>query len=94
MRPRPEGRGEPSRARGTFDRRRDKLQCGHDPKAVENRAGLACNAHELLLQCGHDPKAVENNSTYRSSSPWPPWLQCGHDPKAVENPSARPTVER
>ena len=40
MRPRPEGRGEPSRPAArliSFD----KLQCGHDPKAVENRAGLA-----------------------------------------------------
>ena len=35
MRPRPEGRGEPARP-ATGRRRRCLLQCGHDPKAVEN----------------------------------------------------------
>ena len=34
MRPRPEGRGEPSRSAASSAV--DMLQCGHDPKAVEN----------------------------------------------------------
>ena len=47
MRPRPEGRGEP-----TDDGRRPRrplarLQCGHDPKAVEN-ADAAANADEAV----------------------------------------------
>ena len=48
MRPRPEGRGERSAGR-TSRRRARRLQCGHDPKAVENhrkgkRAGRAVGA--------------------------------------------------
>ncbi len=69
MRPRPEGRGEPpihpaSAATGIHG-----LQCGHDPKAVENaRASTAALADATLLQCGHDPKAVENMPSTRSTS--------------------------
>ena len=38
-----------------------RLQCGHDPKAVENAGRLATwPARTRRLQCGHDPKAVEN----------------------------------
>ena len=37
------------------------LQCGHDPKAVENDATPMQGRQGLMsLQCGHDPKAVEN----------------------------------
>ena len=59
MRPRPEGRGERSCA---WHRQRafDGLQCGHDPKAVENHARPSSSCRCGQLQCGHDPKAVEN----------------------------------
>ena len=36
------------------------LQCGHDPKAVENIEKSVDQQAEPPLQCGHDPKAVEN----------------------------------
>jgi len=37
------------------------LQCGHDPKAVENPPiSSAQHRQNRQLQCGHDPKAVEN----------------------------------
>ncbi len=86
MRPRPEGRGEHKEGdplvvyHGT-------LQCGHDPKAVENYSGsFFWTRVGELLQCGHDPKAVENpNRPVDSSTRLTTWLQCGHDPKAVEN---------
>ena len=59
MRPRPEGRGE------LFGRRQPhapiiELQCGHDPKAVENTEKEPNTSSSWALQCGHDPKAVEN----------------------------------
>ncbi len=42
-------------------RRLRPLQCGHDPKAVENLAQpLNRFVSATPLQCGHDPKAVEN----------------------------------
>ena len=45
MRPRPEGRGEPMPNRRHVRRIPRELQCGHDPKAVENRiAGGGGNA--------------------------------------------------
>ena len=57
MRPRPEGRGEPTCA--TQTRLAEVLQCGHGPKAVENGpADVRCP--RVQLQCGHGPKAVEN----------------------------------
>ena len=38
-----------------------ELQCGHDPKAVENDVARALDEPDgKRLQCGHDPKAVEN----------------------------------
>ena len=86
MRPRPEGRGELRLTKERFDALTSGLQCGHDPKAVENiTSRLLYPPHTRELQCGHDPKAVENRGR-GSSRPRPaPWLQCGHDPKAVEN---------
>ena len=39
-----------------------ELQCGHDPKAVENLESQFEKCLLTELQCGHDPKAVENNS--------------------------------
>ena len=59
MRPRPEGRGE------LEDSLRDNvgvhgLQCGHDPKAVENSISRSFANTHRSLQCGHNPKAVEN----------------------------------
>src|SRR5437868_5513321 len=36
------------------------LQCGHDPKAVENPEDQYQEALATLLQCGHDPKAGES----------------------------------
>ena len=60
------------------------LQCGHDPKAVENQPAGARPRRDPL-QCGHDPKAVENCNVSKSCPRSPRALQCGHDPKAVEN---------
>ena len=61
------------------------LQCGHDPKAVENEGVLLVPRDGAALQCGHDPKAVENRTGARTASGRRRTLQCGHDPKAVEN---------
>ena len=36
-----------------------KLQCGHDPEAVERREANEDRAAREMLQCGHDPEAVE-----------------------------------
>ncbi len=54
MRPRPEGRGE---RRSWLDWKGDaaQLQCGHDPKAVENAPLPTAVQQRKLLQCGHDP---------------------------------------
>ena len=60
------------------------LQCGHDPKAVENDGPQNASAKSFVLQCGHDPKAVEN-AMGAFVPPRGRELQCGHDPKAVEN---------
>ena len=93
MRPRPEGRGErapPSPRRGLCP----SLQCGHDPKAVENLEALEQVGPGFGgLQCGHDPKAVENDTTQVTSDK-NYRLQCGHDPKAVENPSGKGRCRR
>ena len=44
-----------------------KLQCGHDPKAVENHRLIGVQRPSSpQLQCGHDPKAVENFGPLRS----------------------------
>ncbi len=43
------------------------LQCGHDPKAVENSFRPAFPAPAMPpLQCGHSPKAVENRRASQS----------------------------
>ena len=65
------------------------LQCGHDPKAVENSwpRSEPCRLPPVL-QCGHDPKAVENR-LWKYATTTGIGLQCGHDPKAVENYDAR-----
>ena len=66
MRPRPEGRGEPERNTCLACEAR-WLQCGHDPKAVENQAAhWRAGGAAWPLQCGHDPKAVENPWTRAS----------------------------
>ena len=68
------------------DRPVTRLQCGHDPKAVENAGacdGLSDRCRRL--QCGHDPKAVENAVGADACAVSRQTLQCGHDPKAVEN---------
>ena len=84
MRPRPEGRGERAdrpRQVGAVNR----LQCGHDPKAVENH--------------GRSRHRRQNTGGFNAATTRRPWrtagtlclvvndvaLQCGHDPKAVEN---------
>ncbi len=84
MRPRPEGRGEPPmslpRSRGST-----RLQCGHGPKAVENRRTR--------------PRGTSPGRGFNAATARRPWrtsarpagcsgqgrLQCGHGPKAVEN---------
>ncbi len=63
-----------------------RLQCGHDPKAVENERASVPGTGARELQCGHDPKAVENvGAVVLIANNLK--LQCGHDPKAVENGS-------
>ena len=37
-----------------------RLQCGHDPKVVENDVAAVFQLAFTALQCGHDPKVVEN----------------------------------
>ena len=84
MRPRPEGRGEPRSIRARHAG--SSLQCGHDPKAVENDLqSIAEGVYAVMLQCGHDPKAVENVVVNVNLCRPRYGLQCGHDPKAVEN---------
>ena len=62
------------------------LQCGHDPKVVENAAAeeAVAEAAAAMLQCGHDPKVVENPDGTENNNALN-MLQCGHDPKVVEN---------
>ena len=63
MGPQPEGRGEPD---VQYEPKTAplRLQWGHSPKAVENRAAAAPRrAPRLALQWGHSPKAVENPLT-------------------------------
>ena len=36
-----------------------RLQCGHDPEAVESTAVLQVARPTTVLQCGHDPEAVD-----------------------------------
>ena len=80
MRPRPEGRGEPC-GRGRRAWTRPWLQCGHDPKAVEN-PDAAVHRGDVAdkLQCGHDPKAVENR-------------RAGAGPRRAARASMRPRPE-
>ena len=97
MRPRPEGRGEP--ATGEAVRAgRAALQCGHGPKAVENRpdSGREATARSRL-QCGHGPKAVENDglsgdvrsdaNRFNAATARRPWRTeyAASDAEAVEN---------
>ena len=60
-----------------------RLQCGHDPEAVETAVGDWTAPNEL--QCGHDPEAVENDGAVMALHEVPTALQCGHDPEAVES---------
>ena len=69
------------------------LQCGHDPKVVENRRP----ARASRKRYGRFNAATTRRS-WRTAV-WPPGrcsllsLQCGHDPKVVENPSIRQHVD-
>ncbi len=83
-------RTRPDRSGASAGRR--WLQCGHDPKAVENRKVFADLPVIRELQCGHDPKAVENASRAASAASRAVELQCGHDPKAVENAHVLPSA--
>ena len=49
--------------------KRAMLQCGHDPKAVENAPINPVQLQVQWLQCGHDPKAVEN-LRFRTDHQW------------------------
>ena len=90
MRPRPEGRGElPSGAAALPASVR--LQCGHDPKAVENAD--VRRDYGRLFPCFN---AATTRRPWRTSGEHVCWwegdtLQCGHDPKAVENVSSTAT---
>ena len=85
MRPRPEGRGErPHVGIGEFVE--FWLQCGHDPKAVENDSAVYSHSRPHTRRFN----AATTRRPWRTSKPEefegkPPPLQCGHDPKAVEN---------
>ena len=110
MRPRPEGRGEPTRE--WLDRScRTQLQCGHDPKAVENlrRDVASRTARRASMRPRPEGRGEPRRRPWRrrahaaSMRPRPEGrgepltalphnldadlLQCGHDPKAVENAS-------
>ena len=80
MRPRPEGRGE--RHRGKEGRRRLGLQCGHDPKAVENIELTTADGARFNAATTRRPwRTLPRDGRLASGD----GLQCGHDPKAVEN---------
>ena len=84
MRPRPEGRGEHCLfSRSDFDL--EQLQCGHDPKAVENK-----DRRDGVLAAPQGFNAATTRRPWRTSEPSVILhergrLQRGHDPKAVEN---------
>ena len=65
------------------------LQCGHDPKAVENRAGGQRRRRWRRRTASMRPRPEgrgELEITFKFSRQ-ATRLQCGHDPKAVENPA-------
>ena len=61
-----------------------KLQCGHDPKAVENRTGPGLGPGRPLASMRPRPEGRGEPGDRRNGLPGVS-LQCGHDPKAVEN---------
>ena len=84
MRPRPEGRGEPV-AKAPVVIAMARLQCGHDPKAVENDAEYAPAAQLAASRFNAaTTRRPWRSPRFRRQPPPPQQLQCGHDPKAVE----------
>ena len=63
------------------------LQCGHDPKAVEN--DLDDKGNKLPDGASMRPRPEGRGERHGASGVLKrglsPMLQCGHDPKAVEN---------
>ena len=104
MRPRPEGRGEPHRTPSRAPAV-PRLQCGHDPKVVENPFQYYLQNTAGMLQCGHDPKVVENDASRQWSArrargfnaattrrSWRTWPECGADHDNI-GASMRPRPE-
>ena len=61
------------------------LQCGHDPKAVENAVDLDLDVAVLNASMRPRPEGRGEPTRWSTCSSRVPTLQCGHDPKAVEN---------
>ena len=66
-----------------------KLQCGHDPKAVENHGPVG------VRHTANSPASMRPRPEGRGEQDFHNLfvvfrhaLQCGHDPKAVENDDA------
>ena len=85
MRPRPEGRGEPTGV-ATSHIMAIPLQCGHDPKAVENtRARRNRRARAPPRFNAATTRRPWRTAVLAAKAAEADALQCGHDPKAVEN---------
>ena len=84
MRPRPEGRGEPAPLR-CLELADGRLQCGHDPKAVENAASAAAGNADAAASMRPRPEGRGERDGHQRIVNIEYVLQCGHDPKAVEN---------
>ena len=63
-----------------------KLQCGHDPKAVENRdVAASAGRGQVVASMRPRPEGRGERPDRLADLVRSPSLQCGHDPKAVEN---------
>ena len=61
------------------------LQCGHDPKAVENAVERDLDVAVLNASMRPRPEGRGEPSAGVPVRSRVSTLQCGHDPKAVEN---------
>ena len=66
-----------------------RLQCGHDPKAVENDRGQSGDGdHGTRFNAATTRRPWRTSRPYYAKKGLGMALQCGHDPKAVENHGA------
>ena len=88
MRPRPEGRGEPP-VSFPPSYYRLVLQCGHDPKVVENPSARSSGRRSIIrFNAATTRRSWRTPGGARHYMGWTT-LQCGHDPKVVENQNGR-----